>query len=108
MTQSTITPGPWQFERMMFAYGAGAMCGVSAPHPHDTKSRVSIATGMSAADARLLAAAPELLEALQDMIYHARHWVSAIDPKYDGTVHTMEKIIGMAASVVVMAKGGAE
>jgi hypothetical protein len=59
-TQATHTPGPWKEKRKLAIYSADdePICAV---FPAETE-------GQSAADARLIAAAPDLLEALRGLL----------------------------------------
>ena len=65
-TQATHTPGPWKEKRKLAIYSADdePICAV---FPAETEER-------SKADARLIAAAPDLLEALKN----AREWLDEL------------------------------
>jgi len=71
MTTTTHTPGPWVYTRQV-----GINHGIATVD--DAKSTVgwrSVATAASAANARLIAAAPEMLAALED----AKLWLDSDD-----------------------------
>jgi hypothetical protein len=72
-TQATHTPGPWKEKRKLAIYSADdePICAV---FPAETE-------GQSAADARLIAAAPDLLEALRGLLRETRQSVPNINVK---------------------------
>ena len=64
MTQVKHTPGPWVAEDYA---GAGSVPWYVVPHDH--KGTIAALTGLDAeANARLIAAAPDMLEALQALV----------------------------------------
>jgi hypothetical protein len=64
MSNSKHTPGPWTFHRAS-SCDRGDSYGVRAPAPHYC---VIPTLNINPADARLIAAAPDLLEALKDAL----------------------------------------
>ncbi len=77
---SAHTPGPW------IAEGAEIVALVDPEHTATYYAPVCTiddewSTGIVEANARLIAAAPDLLAALQNMVAHFGHWASQIDMK---------------------------
>ena len=80
MTKQKHTPGPWESDAaMVWAPGAQkVVCQASDPSPlsgfveHKTVAAGSPLLGEVFANARLIAAAPELLVALKDLLYQCR------------------------------------
>ncbi|PCA96267.1 hypothetical protein [Pseudomonas aeruginosa] len=67
MSEKSHTPGPWVSRNNMVFGGKKCICSnVNAASP--TPQNIAEDVAMSIANARLIAAAPELLEALQGMI----------------------------------------
>lgn len=67
MSKQSHTPGPWVSRNNMVFGGKKCICSnVNAASP--TPQNIAEDVAMSIANARLMAAAPELLEALQGMI----------------------------------------
>lgn len=98
MTTNQHTPGPWYVERVtkpitgepgnLFIHGANAM--VQSP----------IADTSAMANAALIAAAPDLLAALVDVLPDLEHYVSTHGPGPD-------RRLDAARAAIAKAKGGA-
>jgi hypothetical protein len=96
-TQTTHTPGPWKEKRKLAIYSADdePICAV---FPAETE-------GQSAADAHLIAAAPDLLEALRGLLRETRQSVPNINvKKHFSLMVQMEE----AKSAIAKAEGRAE
>jgi hypothetical protein len=76
MKKISYTPGPW-FVKENMPHGGGIGIGPdyddSGDSPH---AIITFNGGESEANARLIAAAPEMLEALQDIVYAVKHGIS--------------------------------
>lgn len=86
------TPGPWFFDQHGHVYGTlngqqieGVPGGKTISHPH-------VCTPRCIANARLIAAAPELLEALADCVAHM-HWTQ---PKGEAALKKAKAAIAKA------------
>jgi len=86
------TPGPWEVRDYELGLKA-----ISTPNIKNY-----LATEIDAADARLIAAAPDLLAALENMVSHFPHWAAQIDMK-----QIDRDAIGMAREAIAKAKGAA-
>lgn len=100
MTQATHTPGPWIAEFSDYGdeiwfggYGAG-MWTVDPPGAY--------LDGLSAANARLIAAAPELLAALEALMEGACEALSFLDRD---TVKHLKPLIDTAETAITKATG---
>lgn len=95
---SKHTPGPWTFKGRT----------VRGPHPRDPEGRTRIVAnaiwgrgtyvGEAEANARLIAAAPEVLEALEELFY-------LIDGAHDGERVFTFKMQRKAKAAIAKAKG---
>jgi hypothetical protein len=97
-TQATHTPGPWKEKRKLAIYSADdePICAV---FPAETE-------GQSAADARLIAAAPDLLEALKVTVWSLfKHQPPRApqDPSTDAS-----HALAIASAAIAKAEGRAE
>ena len=101
------TPGPWLTQW-------GAAQGGDGHHIIDTKdmgelSRIAVvlfhddAEGETASNARLIAAAPELLEALQTTAENLRSWKAA----NNSGINTFDSWLEVVEEAIAKAKGGA-
>lgn len=94
MTQTAHTPAPWLAEDYA---GAGSADWYVVPHDH--KGTIAALTGLGAeANARLIAAAPDLLEALEEL----RRCL--IDQGFPDDGH----MLTTARAAIAKAKGGVE
>ncbi|MFN1181072.1 hypothetical protein ACK0NM_03890 [Pseudomonas aeruginosa] len=67
MSKQSYTPGPWEQRNNMVFSGRKCICSnVNAASP--TTQNIAEDVAMSIANAKLIAAAPELLEALDDAV----------------------------------------
>lgn len=98
-TQATHTPGPWKEKRKLAIYSADdePICTV---FPAETE-------GQSAADARLISAAPEMLDALRVTLHRAeqaRHSSEQLGPI---AAEWLDGIITEARQAIAKAEGRA-
>lgn len=107
MTQQAHTPGPWLTQW-------GAAQGGDGHHIIDTKdmgelSRIAVvlfhddAEGETASNARLIAAAPDLLAALQTTAENLRSWMAA-----NSGVRTFDGWLAAVEAVIAQATGSAQ
>lgn len=96
MSETPHTPGPWGIERardsdsvLIYQHGSDGMGVVAAVWPHPFK-------GVTAANARLIAAAPELLAALRELCraWHARQL--PVSDRMDAALSDAEAVIAKA------------
>ena len=109
MSGTKHTPGPWYVDPdnptmildapLATAKEIVAQCGVSAKL--GIARHISIAS--SQANARLIATAPELLEALKE----ARRWMSGIPAENGATCETKAQMSDMVDAAIAKAEGGA-
>lgn len=89
------TPGPWQICRPSYA-----------TYPHITsEAREHVAVATTEADARLIAAAPELLEALDDLV---AEYESIVHNEYDGTTRLAELLAKASKARIAIAKASGQ
>lgn len=109
MSETKHTPGPWYIDPdkptmvldgpLKTAGEIVAQCGASAKL--GIAMHISIAS--SQANARLIAAAPELLEALKE----ARRWMYGIPAENGATCETKSEMVDMMDAAIAKAEGGA-
>ena len=83
---SAHTPGPWSFARVL--YGRGKRRCIEAPNGGTVAwaTTQSVQATQAEANARLIAAAPDLLEALEETLALALNAFSTTDPYVAGVV----------------------
>lgn len=66
MSESTYTPGPWHVEKCGVRNKGGYICEMTRPTSFDGQAeRYEMESAMRDADARMIAAAPDMLDALK-------------------------------------------
>src|SRR6478735_7587955 len=93
------TPGPWVASQ----YLDNGQWGIIT---HDNQIVVGLSSRISEADARFIAAAPDLLESLRETLKALEHNFAQVHPDYDGTANA-HSIIGRARAAIAKAEGGA-
>jgi hypothetical protein len=91
MKTDTHTQGPWYITDE----GSQIVVQTFSDHPTGTLARIYRADKLAHSDARLIAAAPDLLEALQDLLNYAGGWDAPADHP-----------CGRARAAIAKAKGG--
>ena len=89
------TPGPWHW-----ADDKGYKWGRRGLEPNVMCGTVEGLIDVDAADALLMAASPDLLAALENMVSHFPHWAAQIDMK-----QIDRDAIGMARAAIAKATG---
>lgn len=105
MSDAEHTPGPWELTfpfatnpvALIFKNGVGDISSIYRVSP--TERNAGVETDEAKANARLIAAAPELLEALE-IVVAIMNW-EEVHP----TVEKFDAIIARAESVIRKAKG---
>ena len=96
------TPGPWNCNRSS-ASGYDIVCSENSPTDVCVISRRDKTTGEIDANARLIAAAPQLLDALQTTAANLRSWKAA---NGDG-ITTFDSWLEVVEEAIAKAEGGA-
>ena len=91
---SKHTPGPWQEDDCRDACGCTTIR-VADNTPHGQTDKPPIATVNADGDARLIAAAPEMLEALEEMEFLAKGRIGGINC-HPGTIKKVRALISKA------------
>ncbi len=117
MSETKHTPGPWQFVRCEFNCDdkSNVLCPgsvISGEDVNDPNGRFIArieTTGTEIANARLIAAAPELLAALQDALVQMGRWKLSDDAHADrfGRMRDtgIDQAIAAARAAIAKAKG---
>jgi len=99
------TPGPWGFDVIKDEAGIPDEYVVYGNHPSDLDEiadiKYSEVEGRQRANAALIAAAPELLEALKV----AREWMGSDAPKYQNGAHVLKDAQKLVDRVISKAEG---
>ena len=95
------TPAPWHFKKLAMHDG-GHVVMFTAQNGQRTH-RLDCAGEFKEADARLIAAAPQLLEALQTTAANLRSWKAA----NGGGIKTFDSWLEVVEEAIAKAKGGA-
>ena len=95
------TPAPWHFKKLAMHDG-GHVVMFTAQNGQRTH-RLDCAGEFKEADARLIAAAPQLLEALQTTAENLRSWKAA----NGGGIKTFDSWLEVVEEAIAKAKGGA-
>ena len=95
------TPAPWHFKKLAMHDG-GHVVMFTAQNGQRTH-RLDCAGEFKEADARLIAAAPQLLEALQTTAANLRSWKAA----NGGGIKTFDSWLEVVEEAIAKAEGGA-
>ena len=95
------TPAPWHFKKLAMHDG-GHVVMFTAQNGQRTH-RLDYAGQFKEADARLIAAAPQLLEALQTTAANLRSWKAA----NGGGIKTFDSWLEVVEEAIAKAEGGA-
>lgn len=97
MRKQSHTPGPWVSRNNMVFGGKKCICSnVNAASP--TPQNIAEDVAMSIANARLIAAAPELLEALEKAVEPLEMYKCYGWPDYDGVIRQIKSAIAKATA----------
>ena len=99
--EAAHTPAPWHFKKLAMHDG-GHVVMFTAQNGQRTH-RLDCAGEFKEADARLIAAAPQLLEALQTTAANLRSWKAA----NGGGIKTFDSWLEVVEEAIAKAEGGA-
>lgn len=108
MSESKHTPGPWTLDagkhRMWICRVGNNPDDPEIWSAHENKEGIPWPFGDKHADALLIAAAPDMLEALKDALLCMESATKIRDPNWDGSA-TLTSPIGVARTAIAKAEG---